>query len=125
MISSQEICERAGCTYRQLDWWDRQRVIGPVRRANGNGTRRGWGAHQIATIALITELAALGATHDILRTVAQRTEAWELEQWTGTVFVDPRGRISTMRGAAACWSVNLEHYGRIAAAGQLELSLPG
>lgn len=121
MLTSHEVCRRAGCSYRQLDYLDRQGVTAPLRPAGGNGTRRGWGRWQVATVALLTELGALGANHAVLRVVAQRTESLDADQWAGTVFIDMHGRIDQHRTDKPCWSVNLDRYARIADLGQAEL----
>lgn len=40
LIGSAELCLRAGCTYRQADFWVRCGYLYPARAAAGSGTQR-------------------------------------------------------------------------------------
>ena len=40
LLRSPEVCARAGCTYRQLDFWVRCGYLRPARAAAGSGTQR-------------------------------------------------------------------------------------
>ena len=65
--TSHQIAEQAGCTYRQLDYWTRNHVIGPsIAIANGSGTARRWSDTDLILVRVITRLAALGAGADVL-----------------------------------------------------------
>lgn len=40
--SSAQVCQLAGVTYRQLDYWTRQGLIHPTIPARGSGSKRRW-----------------------------------------------------------------------------------
>ena len=54
-MSSTEVCELVGCTYRMLDYWARTgRITGQPRgRATGSGHRRRWTQEQVAEARLL------------------------------------------------------------------------
>lgn len=56
LLRSLEVCARAGCTYRQLDFWTRCGYVKAARPGKGHGTRRGY---DDAEIAIIRRMAAL------------------------------------------------------------------
>ena len=65
--TSHQIAEQAGCTYRQLDYWTRNQIIGPsIMTANGSGTARRWSDTDLVIVRVITVLNALGANADVL-----------------------------------------------------------
>ena len=58
-LSSREVCERAGVTYRQLDNWARRGYVTPsLLEASGCGTARRWAPGDVARVL---ELAARSA----------------------------------------------------------------
>lgn len=56
LISTYELCARAGVTYRRLDLWERAGLLTPLVRADGSGTARRWGEYQIGEVVEIREL---------------------------------------------------------------------
>lgn len=40
LLTSMEVCEKTGLTYRMLDYWVRRGRIKPVTEAHGSGTAR-------------------------------------------------------------------------------------
>jgi hypothetical protein len=63
-LSSGEVCEQTGATYRQLDYWARAGIIRPEahtdhhgRPAEGSGTRRWWLRSQLPTIRALVALS--------------------------------------------------------------------
>jgi len=59
-LSSAEVCQRAGVTFRQLDYWHRAGLF-PDVDAGGSGTRRLWRPRHVAVAALWKSLHHLGA----------------------------------------------------------------
>jgi DNA-binding transcriptional MerR regulator len=58
LLSSAEMCERAGVTYRQLDNWARKGYVTPAQPAAGCGTQRRWSGDELDRVR---ELAARSA----------------------------------------------------------------
>lgn len=81
--SSSEVCERAGITYRQLEYFVRRAVVDwPFRRHPGSGYARRWTEVQMYVICVLGALNGLHATADVLRRVAQEISAMDLSaQW--------------------------------------------
>ena len=57
LLTSSEVCQRTGLTYRQLDYWTRQGFVEPVVAAAGQGSNRLFDA--AAVRAIKRRLAAL------------------------------------------------------------------
>lgn len=51
LLSSPEVCELSGLTYRQLDHWCRRGLIAPEVAADGSGTHRRWHPRVLIEIA--------------------------------------------------------------------------
>lgn len=52
--SAPRVCELAGITYRQLDYWTRIGLIAPsVAVSNGSGTRRRFSARDVKVVAAL------------------------------------------------------------------------
>lgn len=71
-ISSKRMCELAGCTYRQLNYW----CIHVLGWTPGAGTRRQWNQSEIEAVMAMTDVAAFmvriggqGARANILKLV--------------------------------------------------------
>jgi len=67
--SSAEVCDLAGVTYRQLDYWTRIGLVEPsVAVANGSGSRRCWTADDLARVNRVRLAAELssGSLQDCL-----------------------------------------------------------
>lgn len=56
LISTHELCRRAGVTYRMLDMWANMGFVVPVVHAQGSGTARGWRGYQVGEVVEIREL---------------------------------------------------------------------
>ena len=92
LVTSPELCRLAGITYRQLDYWTRQRVMVASRSARGSGTIRGWTIDEVAAGRVCGHLSRLGAPTPVLRVVVQALAAFP-ELWSGRALIDPDGTI--------------------------------
>lgn len=102
------MCDRTGATYRQLDNWCRERVLAPARMTErGPGSRRRWTLDQVRIVALVTDLAALGAPHTVLRRVVESAERLPADAWTGKVYVDAAGVMDLAHPGTPAWAVDL------------------
>lgn len=110
MISSTEMCRLAGCSYRQLDYWCRQRVVTPAKAANGQGSgnQRRFTERQVRTVRLVTDLAALGAQHGVLQRAFELAELIPESSWTGTAYVDMTGNLTVSPPPVPSWALDLE-----------------
>lgn len=63
-----EVCDLAGVTYRQLDYWDRTGLAEPsVRAAGGSGTVRLYSDQDVLRVALVATLLRAGFSLSVLR----------------------------------------------------------
>jgi MerR HTH family regulatory protein len=107
VISSTEMVRLAGCTYRQLDCWCRDRIVVPARDSDGTGSHRGFTERQVRIVRLITGLAALGARRDVLLKVAMQADLIPRDEWFGRAYVDSEGQLAHDPTADLCWAVDL------------------
>lgn len=110
--STREVVERAGITYRQLDYWLRLDVL-ECASAGGNepgsGRARRLTEREACIAAVVGKLASLGCNVRTLRGVAARLRP--LEGWAtrGLLFVRDDGSLaSTPEGAG--WVVDLAEF---------------
>lgn len=64
VIPAAEVCQRAGVTYRQLDYWGRRGFI-PRQETGGSGYPRRFTEDDVTYIALFAKLIRAGLEHDI------------------------------------------------------------
>lgn len=60
LLRSPEVCARAGCTYRQLDFWTRAGYLKPARAARGHGTQRLYTPDEADIARRMVHLSAAG-----------------------------------------------------------------
>jgi hypothetical protein len=133
LLSSYEVCDVAGISYRQLDYWCRCDVIRPEQDARGSGTRRRF-THdqtvQLATCArvagelssggdgstLVARLAAVVSTLSIAQEYAG-PPSWLVvtggrasAAWTGDELAE------AIRGRASCVVLAVPTFDELAAA---------
>lgn len=60
LLRSPAVCQRAGCTYRQLDFWVRCGYLHPARAATGSGSQRLFTEAEAAVAARLTRLVDAG-----------------------------------------------------------------
>lgn len=60
LIASGEFVARAGCTYRQLDFWTRAGYLVPARAAAGSGSQRLYAAAELVVARRMVALVRVG-----------------------------------------------------------------
>lgn len=60
LMSSTDVMREAGITYRQLDYWTRQRCLVPERFRGGSGYERQWAPATVGVARLLGRLTATG-----------------------------------------------------------------
>ena len=58
-MTSREVCELVGVTYRQLDYWCRLGLVEPTVPAHGQGSRRLFGPVDVARVRRLAAAAEL------------------------------------------------------------------
>jgi DNA-binding transcriptional MerR regulator len=107
MISSSEMCALAGCSYRQLDYWARARVVVPAIEARGTGSPRRFTHRQVRLVRLVTDLAALGAQQGVLQRAFELAELIPEDSWSGTAYVDMSGNLTLSPPPVPAWAIDL------------------
>lgn len=114
-LTSDELCDRAGITYRMLDYWCRQGVFDCMGTATpGSGGQRRFARAEVRVAATIARLSEVGARGQVLRLVAPMLRAMPAEEWHGALLVSRAGIVEHVRHGApitfgeACWIVNLD-----------------
>lgn len=90
--SGKAAAERAGITYRQLDYWLRTGVCRSAVEANGSGSRRRLTDRDVAVVQMVARLRELGVPLDTCRDVAA-TLIDRPESWSGHVLVTEQGEV--------------------------------
>lgn len=106
MLSASEMTDAVGCSYRQLDYWIRHRVLEPAVGAAGTGSGRRFDAGQVRVVRLVAALASLGAKSGVLARAAAAAERLPPNEWFGTAYVDRRGELSR-HPRSASWALDL------------------
>lgn len=55
-----EVAAAAGVSYRQLDYWVRQRYVAPAKLATGSGTGHAWDPASIGRVIAMAALVRVG-----------------------------------------------------------------
>lgn len=59
-LSSLQVADAAGVTYRMLDWWIRRELVVPsIRAANGQGTRRIFSVDDLRLVWALSRVAPM------------------------------------------------------------------
>lgn len=58
--SSSDVCEITGVTYRNLDYWVRLGILGPMTEGYGSGVPRVWMQRDVECIAVVKTLRDAG-----------------------------------------------------------------
>lgn len=108
MITSNDMCRRAGITYRQLDNWLRNDVLQTVDGINepGSGAQRRFAADEAFVARACGDLVGLGMRLGPVRVVADQLR--RLEPRTGRVFVDAGGGVSRYPWAMSSYVLDLD-----------------
>jgi hypothetical protein len=73
-LRSVDVASVAGVTYRQLDYWARNGLLGDELVGHGSGGRRTWKPEHVALAAGLGMLAGLNATLDVLALFVERAD---------------------------------------------------
>ena len=109
-LSTVQVCERAGVTFRQLDYWHRAGLFPDVPTGSGSGSCRLWAPRHVAVAALWRALHHLGATSDSCCELAD----WISElagPWQGLLVVQPGERTAGRLQRAPQVMAELHHVG--------------
>lgn len=67
-LSSTEVCDLVGCTYRQLDYWARVDLIAATaKQAAGSGTKRRFTARDLAMVHVVHQVMTLAPQNPHVR----------------------------------------------------------
>lgn len=110
-----QLCELAGITYRQADYWARLSVLLPsMHDAKGSGSRRGYNGTDVALARILRDLAASGAVAttmaEVVHVLRTQPDAWDATllvtgDGTITVTTTPAAALAEL-GLVACWVIN-------------------
>ncbi len=110
-LSSRQVMEATGLTYRQLDYWDRSGIVSPsLGKANGSGSNRLWSETDVRHLRIVGVMMSLGRKSDNL-TLDRDAVAKVIE-----LADDPRG---------CRWIVVSGAYVGLCPAGELEQRAAG
>jgi hypothetical protein len=85
-FSGRELCDIAGITYRQLDYWARLGLLRPsVADARGSGSRRRYGEADVEIARAVGELMAFGGRGHLTDQIASAVRILRLRR------IDPVG----------------------------------
>lgn len=90
LISSRDLADRAGVTYRQVDYWCTKGVITPalLSRGGSGGVRR-WNEDDIGRVRLLGKISSMTAGNlhsDVLKKVHDAYEDGHVELVEGVVL---------------------------------------
>lgn len=82
-FGSQDVVELCGITYRQLDYWIRQKYVTPeIQQASGSGTARIFSRKDMNTLAVVGQLIKFGVSPKFVKTFFERAEEVEPSKFT-------------------------------------------
>lgn len=104
-LSTMEVVEQTGASYRQLDYWARQGVLVPAVEAAGSGTARRYTKAQARAACALARLSKLGMHGDVFASVGAELVDTDL---SGVVVVDHDGRLHPFAdGLREGWLIDL------------------
>lgn len=75
-LTTRDVCEMAGVTYRQIDYWCRLGLVAPsVQEAKGSGTFRHFVPEDVLAVRLARVLVANHLDHDVIRRAIEAARA--------------------------------------------------
>lgn len=85
--STTEVCDAAGVSYRQVDYWCRLGLIHPsCADARGSGSRRRFCGHDLAIVKVVGAVAGRLPLNRLDRLV-EFLDDLPLQQWTATTII--------------------------------------
>ena len=113
-LSSDDVCDIAGITYRQLDYWSRSGLVETVGPAcPGSGGVRRYLRREVRVVAAIAALRDLGARGETLRHVAPMLRAMAVDEWAGLWTIPASGDIEPIYRGAPIDAAYVLDLGRI------------
>lgn len=91
VLSSVEVCRRAGVSYRQLDYWIRCGVLTPSYSAHGSGTQRRFSEADALAVWVAGRLATLGARSAAMSAAVAAVLRRDDPVAPGVLLVSPSG----------------------------------
>lgn len=92
--STREVCDAAGVSYRQLDYWCRLGLVRPsLADATGSGSRRRWSTHDAAIVRVLGRVAGPVPVNRLGELVGFLDDL-PLQQWAATqIVIDQDGGV--------------------------------
>lgn len=110
-LTSRDVADLVGVTYRQLDYWCRVGLLGDeLAHPGGPGSRRAWSPEVIGRLRLLVALRATGIDPSVLRgPLLEALDAYDAagQPSAGYALVMADGAIVTTRTGP----LDLEHIG--------------
>ena len=78
MLTSTDLCERAGVTYRSLDYWVRPGALVPSVEADGSGSQRLFEDEALGQVVIIKRLRRLGISLQVIKELGVEDAPGEL-----------------------------------------------
>lgn len=95
-----DVCKLVGCSYRQLDYWDRTDLAKPsVSAARGSGTHRLYSKLDVRRLLVIQALVDNGSSLQQARLIVEALDA-EPERWNHSFLIYGDRRTTTAKNAA-------------------------
>lgn len=92
VLSGPQVCQLAGITYRQLDYWARAHGFdGAVQGARGSGSHRQYSVGQARAFTLGGYLASLSVPISVVVRVMRAAQHIPKKDWTGFAVVTRDG----------------------------------
>jgi hypothetical protein len=116
LLSTGEVIDRVGATFRQVDRWADMGILESVRVAvnapasgvvAGSGFPRRFSVREARVAAAVARLSELGAVGVVLRHAAPFLRALSDPEWEGVLYVAGDGSVARVPVGEACWAVNL------------------
>lgn len=116
-FSTNDVAERTGCSYRQLDYWSRNGVLVPeIVEGQGSGTRRAYSAADVERARVVRAVSELGAPGPVLKRIVDELADPDLREWPLLLFVLVDGTVShSIVPGVGCYCVDV---GGLCAAGR-------
>jgi DNA-binding transcriptional MerR regulator len=81
-LSSRQVCEAVGITFRQLDYWVRQGTLVPSNaQAKGSGTQRRWSVDDAEQAAMLRVVLDMGIGARLVRKAVETAREAEGRRW--------------------------------------------
>lgn len=83
-LSSRDVADAVGISYRRLDYWCRLGAVRPVIDANGSGSQRRFSPDEVRIVRAVDALMRLGCTVDEAAAAAVELRFLPAGAWHGS-----------------------------------------